>query len=205
MASAVLLTGIVAMLFARSGMAADLFINGGLLKWLVILGPLGIVIWLNMGLERMSTGMAQTLFWAYAGTLGLSLSVIFLIYTGTSIATTFFSTALAFASLSLWGYTTKKDLSGWGSFLIMGVVGLVAAMVINIFLKSSTMQMTISAAGVLIFAGLTAYDTQYIKSMYFQVAGSDRAGKEVILGALKLYVDFINMFLFLLRLFGNRN
>jgi uncharacterized protein len=205
MASGVLLTGLVAMFFARSGMAADLFINGGLLKWVVILGPLGLVIWLNVGLERMSTGMAQALFWGYAATLGLSLSFIFLAYTGTSIATTFFSTAVAFTSLSLWGYTTKKDLSGWGNFLIMGVFGLIAAMLINLWMQSTAMQMTISAVGVLIFAGLTAYDTQYIKSMYFQVAGTDRAGKEVIMGALKLYIDFINMFLFLLRLFGSRN
>ena len=205
MASGVLLTGLVAMFFARSGMAADLFINGGLLKWLVVLGPIGLVIWLNVGLERMSTGMAQALFWAYAATLGLSLSVIFLVYTGTSIATTFFSTAVAFTSLSLWGYTTKKDLTGWGNFLVMGVFGLIAAMLINLWMQSTAMQMTISAVGVLIFAGLTAYDTQYIKSMYFRVAGTDQAGKQVIWGALKLYVDFINMFLFLLRLFGSRN
>jgi FtsH-binding integral membrane protein len=146
----------------------------------------------------------QSLFWAYAAVMGLSLSSIFLVYTGTSIAQTFFATAAAFAGLSLFGYTTKKDLSGFGTFLIMGVVGLLVASLINIFLRSSMMDLVISAVGVLLFAGLTAYDTQKIKSIYAYVAGTEMMGKSVVMGALNLYLDFINMFLFLLRLFGDR-
>jgi FtsH-binding integral membrane protein len=205
MASGVLLTGIVALLFARSGMAADLFINGGILKWVVMLAPLGLVMWLSFGINRISTGTAQALFWAYAVLMGLSLSTIFLIYTGGSIAQTFFATAAAFAGLSLWGYTTKKDLSGFGTFLIMGLVGLLVAMLINVFMQSPAMDLAISAIGVLLFAGLTAYDTQKIKSMYFAVAGSDFVGKAVVMGALTLYLDFINLFLFLLRFMGSRD
>jgi FtsH-binding integral membrane protein len=136
--------------------------------------------------------------------MGLSMSTIFLVYTGTSIAQTFFAVSAGFAGLSLWGYTTKKDLTGWGTFLIMGVVGLLVAMLINLFLQSSAMMLVISALGVLIFAGLTAYDTQKIKSMYAHVAGTDMMGKVVIMGALNLYLDFINMFLFLLNFMGNR-
>jgi FtsH-binding integral membrane protein len=145
------------------------------------------------------------MFWGFAVLMGLSLSTIFLVYTGGSIAQTFFATAAAFGGLSLWGYTTKKDLSGFGTFLIMGVVGLLVAMLINMFMQSSVLDLAISALGVLIFAGLTAYDTQKIKSMYFAVAGSGFMGKSVIMGALTLYLDFINLFLFLLRFMGNRN
>ena len=208
MASGVLLTGVVALLFSRGGVespAAQLFINGGLLKWVVILAPLGIVMWLSWGINRMSTATAQILFWVYATLMGLSLSTIFLVYTGTSIAQTFFATAAAFGGLSLWGYTTKRDLSAMGTFLIMGLVGLLVAMLVNIFMRSDTLSLAISAIGVLIFAGLTAYDTQKIKSMYFQVAGSDFMGKSVIMGALQLYLDFLNMFLFLLRFMGSRD
>jgi uncharacterized protein len=137
--------------------------------------------------------------------MGLSLSTMFLVFTGISIAQTFFAVAAGFAGLSLWGYTTKKDLSGWGTFLIMGVVGLLVAILINLFfLQSVGMHMAISAIGVLIFAGLTAYDTQQIKSMYAYVAGTDMMGKVVIMGALRLYLDFINMFMFLLNFMGNR-
>jgi FtsH-binding integral membrane protein len=149
--------------------------------------------------------MAQLLFWAFAAVMGLSMSAIFLVYTGTSIAQTFFATAAAFAGLSLWGYTTKRDLSGFGTFLIMGVIGLIVAMVINLFLQSSVMSLVISAIGVLIFAGLTAYDTQRIKSMYAYVAGTDMMGKTVIMGALSLYLDFVNMFTFLLSFMGSRD
>lgn len=205
MASGVLLTGIVALLFAQSGMAEQLFTSGGLLKWVVMLAPLGLVLWLSFGINRISTGTAQALFWVYAVLMGLSLSTIFLVYTGSSIATTFFASAAAFASLSLWGYTTKKDLSGFGTFLIMGLVGLIIAMVVNLFLRSSAMDLVISAVGVLLFAGLTAYDTQKIKSMYFEVAGSNMVGKSVVMGALTLYLDFINLFLFLLRFMGSRD
>jgi FtsH-binding integral membrane protein len=136
--------------------------------------------------------------------MGLSMSTLFLVYTGVSIAQTFFATAAAYLALSLWGYTTKRDLSGFGTFLIMGVVGILVAMLINLFLQSSAMALAISAIGVLLFAGLTAYDTQRIKSMYFQVAGSDMMGKVVIMGALSLYLDFINMFQFLLAFMGDR-
>jgi FtsH-binding integral membrane protein len=203
MASGVLLTGIVAMLFASSGYAEVVMATP--LRWLIILAPLGFVIAMSFGLNRMSTGTLQTLFWAFSVAMGLSMSTIFLVYTGVSIAQTFFAVAAGFAGLSLWGYTTKKDLSGWGTFLIMGVVGLLVAMLINLFfLQSAGMAMAISAIGVLIFAGLTAYDTQKIKSMYDYVAGTDMMGKVVIMGALSLYLDFINMFQFLLSFMGDR-
>ncbi|MGE4429152.1 MAG: Bax inhibitor-1/YccA family protein [Sphingobium sp.] len=205
MASGVLLTGIVAMLFARSGMAAQILGGPGLLKYVIMFAPLAFVMILSFGINRLSTGAAQGLYWAYSVVMGLSLSSIFLVYTGTSIAQTFFATAAAFAGLSLYGYTTKKDLSGFGTFLIMGVVGLLVASVINIFLQSSAMDFAISVLGVLLFAGLTAYDTQKIKSIYAHVAGTDMMGKTVIMGALSLYLDFINMFLFLLRFMGNRD
>jgi hypothetical protein len=204
MASGVLLTGIVSILFASSGMAEQVFTGGGILPWVLILSPLALVMVLSFGINRLSTGTAQALFWVYAALMGLSLSTIFLTYTGASIAQTFFATAAAFVSLSLWGYTTKKDLSGFGTFLIMGLVGLLVAMLINIFLQSPVMHLAISAIGVLIFAGLTAYDTQKIKSMYFEVRGTEFIGKSAIMGALTLYLDFINLFLFLLRFMGNR-
>ncbi|MEA3017438.1 MAG: uncharacterized protein QOI38_2160 [Sphingomonadales bacterium] len=207
MASAVLLTGVVAMLFSRGGIdspAYQLFSQGGLLVWVVILAPLGLVMWLSFGINRISTGTAKTLFWVYAVLMGLSLSSIFLVYQLGSIAQAFFAAAAAFASLSLWGYTTKRDLSAMGTFLIMGVFGLIIAMVINLFMRSTAMDLAISAIGVLLFAGLTAYDTQKIKSMYFAVAGTDFIGKAAVMGALTLYLDFINLFLFLLRLVGDR-
>ncbi|WP_070157675.1 Bax inhibitor-1/YccA family protein [Sphingobium phenoxybenzoativorans] len=206
MASGVLLTGLVAMAFAWGGadsMAAKILINGGILRYVVMFAPLIFVMVLSFGINRLSTAQAQGLFWAYAVTMGLSLSSIFLMYTGASIAQTFFATAAAFAGLSLYGYTTKKDLSGFGTFLIMGVVGLFVAMLINIFLKSTVMDLAISAIGVLLFAGLTAYDTQKIKSIYAYVAGTEMMGKTVVMGALSLYLDFINMFLFLLRFMGS--
>ena len=202
MASGVLLTGIVALLFANSGMAAQVMATP--LRWLIMLAPLGFVMVMSFGVNRLSTGTLQLLFWAFATAMGLSMSTIFLVYTGTSIAQTFFAVSAAFMGLSLYGYTTKKDLSGFGTFLIMGVVGLLVAMVINLFLKSPAMQMAISAIGVLLFAGLTAYDTQKIKSMYAHVAGTDMMGKTVIMGALSLYLDFINMFTFLLSFMGDR-
>jgi FtsH-binding integral membrane protein len=174
-----------------------------LLGWIVMFAPLGFVMTLSFGINRLSTAAAQGIYWAYAAVMGLSLSTIFLVYTGTSIAQTFFATAAAFAGLSLVGYTTKKDLSGFGTFLIMGLVGLIVASLINIFLKSSVMDLAISAIGVLIFAGLTAYDTQKIKGMYSYVAGTEMVGKSVVMGALSLYLDFINLFLMLLRFMGN--
>jgi uncharacterized protein len=205
MTSGVLLSGIVAMLFARSGMAFDIMVNGGLLRWVIILAPLGMVMWLSFGINRISTATAQILFWIFATVMGLSLSTIFLVYDLPSIATTFFATAAAFAGLSLWGYSTKKDLSAIGTFLVMGLFGLIVAMLINVFWQNTVFDLAISAIGVLIFAGLTAYDTQKIKSMYFAVAGTEFHGKAKIMGALTLYLDFINLFLFLLRFMGNRN
>ena len=202
MASGVLLTGIVALLFANSGLAAQVLTTP--LRWLIILAPLGFVMAMSFGLNRMSTGTLQTLFWAFAVSMGLSMSSIFLVYTGVSIAQTFFAVAAGFFGLSLYGYTTKRDLSGFGTFLIMGVVGLLVAMLINLFLQSPAMMLAISAIGVLLFAGLTAYDTQKIKSMYAYVAGTDMMGKVVIMGALNLYLDFVNMFTFLLSFMGDR-
>ena len=202
MASGVLLTGIVALLFANSGMAAQVMATP--LRWLIIFAPLAFVMVMSFGMNRLQTGTLQALFWAFAVAMGLSMSTIFLVYTGTSIAQTFFAVSAGFLGLSLFGYTTKKDLSGLGTFLIMGVVGLLVAMIINLFLQSSAMAMAISAIGVLLFAGLTAYDTQKIKSMYAYVAGTDMMGKVVIMGALNLYLDFINMFTFLLSFMGDR-
>ena len=202
MASGVLLTGIVALLFATSGLAAQVLVTP--LRWLVILAPLGFVMAMSFGLNKMKTSTLQALFWSFAVAMGLSMSSIFLVYTGVSIAQTFFAVAAGFAGLSLYGYTTKRDLSGLGTFLIMGVVGLLVAMLINLFLQSTAMMLAISAIGVLLFAGLTAYDTQRIKSMYAHVAGSDMMGKVVVMGALSLYLDFINMFMFLLSFMGNR-
>jgi FtsH-binding integral membrane protein len=202
MASGVLLSGIVALLFANSSLAVPVLSSP--LRWLIMLAPLGFVMAMTFGLQRMKTSTLQVLFWTFSVAMGLSLSSVFLVYTGASIATTFFATAAAFAGLSLVGYTTKKDLSGFGTFLIMGVWGLLAAMVINIFVQSSALNFAISLLGVAIFAGLTAYDTQKLKQTYSYVAGSDMMGKVVIMGALNLYLDFINMFTFLLQFMGDR-
>lgn len=211
MASGVLLTGIVALLTAQSGLAIR-FAQGPLM-WLVALSPLAIVFAMSFGRDKFSTGTLQALFWGFAVLMGLSLSTIFLVYTGASIAMTFFATAGAFAGLSLFGYTTQKDISGWGSFLIMGVIGLIVASLLNAFLIGSPgLELAISALGVLIFAGLTAYDTQRLKNEYLYIqqvkmsnpsaAAAFPLGKMVVMGALTLYLDFINMFLFLLRFMG---
>ncbi|MHA6723409.1 Bax inhibitor-1/YccA family protein [Sphingomonas sp. RS2018] len=202
MASGVLLTGIVALAFAYSGLAAQVMTTP--LRWVIALSPLAFVMVMSFGMNRLSTAALQGLFWAFAAVMGLSMSAIFLVYTGPSIAITFFATAVAFLSLSLYGYTTKKDLSGFGTFLIMGLVGLIVASLLNLFFQSPVMNLVISAVGVLLFAGLTAYDTQRIKSMYEYVAGTDMMGKAVIMGALSLYLDFVNMFQFLLSFMGNR-
>jgi FtsH-binding integral membrane protein len=173
-------------------------------RWVVILAPLAAVFFLSFRIQSMSVAAAQATFWVYSGLVGLSLSTIFLVYTGASITQTFFATAAAFGALSLYGYTTRRDLSAFGSFLIMGVVGLIIAMVINIFLQSSALGFAISAIGVLIFAGLTAYDTQTIKDMYYEGDGADVAGRKATMGALRLYLDFINLFMFLLQFMGDR-
>jgi FtsH-binding integral membrane protein len=174
------------------------------LKWVVMLAPLGMVFFLSARVHTMSVSAAQTSFWVFAALMGLSLSSIFLVYTAASIVQTFFITATAFGALSLWGYTTKRDLSGMGTFLVMGVFGLIIAMVVNIFLQSSALQFAISAIGVLVFSGLTAYDTQKIKEMYFEGDDVLVAGRKAIMGALTLYLDFINLFTFLLSFLGNR-
>jgi FtsH-binding integral membrane protein len=214
MLSGVLLTAIVALAFGKVDALQRLLfvvqetsrgftIAPSLLGWAVMLSPLAIVFAMSFGQSRMSEGTLKALFFAYAGLLGASLSTIFITYTDTSIAQVFFGTAAGFGALSLYGYTTKKDLSGFGTFLLMGLIGLIVASIVNLFLQSGVMSLVISVIGVLIFAGLTAYDTQKIKSMYAYVAGTDRMGKVVIMGALNLYLDFINMFLFMLRLFGS--
>ena len=205
MASGVLLTGIVAMLFAQSGAAEAILFGPGILKYVIMFSPLAFVMVLSFGIGRLSTGAAQALFWAFATVMGLSMASIFFRFTGPSIALTFFATSAAFVSLSLYGYTTKRDLSGFGTFLIMGVVGLIVASLLNLWFQSPAMTLAISAIGVLIFAGLTAYDTQRIKSMYAYVAGTDMIGKTVIMGALSLYLDFVNMFTFLLQFLGSRD
>lgn len=183
-------------------------IFGTPLKWVALFLPLVMVFAFGALIPRLSVAAAQLFFYVYAAAMGLSLSVIFAVYTGTSIATTFFVTAIAFAGLSLYGYTTKKNLSAMGTFLMMGLIGLLVASVVNIFLASSALAFAISAIGVLIFAGLTAYDTQNIKNTYLEHAqqgDQEWLGKAAIMGALNLYLDFINMFMFLLRFMGNRN
>lgn len=220
MAVAMVITGIVAYVvgtdFARAvageptmllpvGLLQAMFTSP--LKWVVMFAPLIMVFALSAGIQRMSEGAAQAAFWVFSALMGLSISWIFSVYTGMSIAQIFFVTAIAFAGLSLWGYTTKKDLSGWGTFLIMGVIGLVVASLVNIWLQSPAVMFAVSSLGVLIFAGLTAYDTQNIKNVYLQLVNSDEQflGKAAIIGALQLYLNFLNMFMMLLQLFGNRN
>ena len=221
MAVAMVITGLVAYIvgtdFARAvaGEPTVLIPTGVLqamfsspLKWVIMFAPLAVVFAFGAGLNRMSEAAAQGVFWLFAALMGLSISWIFAVFTGMSIAQVFFITAIAFAGLSLWGYTTKKDISAWGSFLIMGVIGLLVASLVNIWLASPGLNFAVSALGVLIFAGLTAYDTQNIKNTYLQMRaaeGDAYLGKAAIMGALSLYLNFINMFMMLLQLFGNRN
>ena len=199
MSSGVLLSGIVAMLFEP--VAKGMMISGNPLIWLIILAPLAFIFFFS---PRRETGTLQAMFWGFCVVMGLSLATVIARFTGESVALTFFATAGAFAGLSLFGYTTKKNLTAMGSFMIMGMFGILIAMVINIFLQSSGLSMAISILGVLIFAGLTAYDTQRLKNQYYEVQGTDFAGKAIVLGALTLYLDFINMFQFLLSFLGNR-
>lgn len=203
MASGLALTGIVALMTASSETMVNTIFTTPL-AWVVMLAPLAFVLVLSFGINKLSTPMAQALFWGFAFVMGLSMSSIFLMYTGTSIARVFFISASMFAGMSLYGYTTKRDLSGFGSFLMMGLIGLIIAMVVNIFLQSTALEFVISAAGVLIFVGLTAYDTQKIKAIYDEMDGQDVMAKKAIMGALTLYLDFINLFLMMLRLFGDR-
>jgi len=177
---------------------------GSPLMWVVALSPLAFVLALSFGINRMSAATAQLVFWAFAAVMGLSLSSIFLVYTDASIAKVFFITAATFGAMSLWGYTTKRDLTGMGNFLFMGLIGLIIAMVVNMFLHSSGLEFAISAIGVLIFVGLTAWDTQQIKSSYSASFGGDVLAKGAIMGALRLYLDFINLFMMLMQLLGTR-
>jgi len=203
MASGLALTGLVAYGAAETGLYAAL-VKTPLLFWGVVLAPLALVLLLSFRIEKMSLGAAQASFWAYAGLVGLSLSGIFLIYTGTSIARTFFITAATFLAMSLYGYTTRTDLSRFGSFLLMGLIGIIIASLVNIFLASSALQLAISVIGVIVFVGLTAYDTQRIKEIYLESDTTVIAGKKAIMGALALYLDFLNLFVLLLQLSGDR-
>ena len=174
------------------------------LKWLIILAPLAMVFFLSFRLGKMSVSAGQTAFWVFSFLMGLSLASVFMVYTYASIARVFFITAATFGSLSLWGYTTKRDISGMGSFLFMGLIGIIIASLVNLFLASSALQFMISVIGVLVFSGLTAYDTQQIKEIYYQGDSEVVAGRKAIMGALRLYLDFVNLFMMLLQLFGNR-
>ncbi len=203
MAAGVAITGLVAYLVSTSPETMQM-IFGTPLKWVVMLSPFAFILAINFGINRMSASTAQALFWAFSAVMGASLASIFIAYTGASIARVFFITAGAFAALSLYGYTTKRDLTGFGSFLIMGLFGIIIASIVNIFLVSSALHFVVSVLGVLIFSGLTAYDTQRIKSMYVEADGKELNDKKGVLGALSLYLNFINLFLMLLSLFGNR-
>jgi FtsH-binding integral membrane protein len=200
-------TGLVAYFTSQWAMASPAnaeLLYGSPLQWVIMLSPLAFVLVLSFGINKLSVPAAQATFWGFAAVMGLSLSSIFLVYTGASIAKVFFITAATFGAMSLYGYTTKRDLTGVGNFLIMGLIGLIIASLVNIFLQSSMLDFAISAIGVLVFVGLTAYDTQKIKESYSASFGAEVLAKGAIMGALNLYLDFINLFLMLLRLFGNR-
>ena len=203
MAAGLLLTGITAYVSAYSGLYAAL--QDSFLIWLVMLAPLGMVLFLSVRIQKISAAAAQTSFWIFAGVMGLSLSYIFLAYTGSSIVRVFIITAATFGSLSLYGYTTKRNLGPLGAFLFMGLIGLIIAMIVNsFFVQSGQFDFVISILGVLIFAGLTAYDTQKIKSIYMVSDSSEASEKKAVMGALALYLDFINIFILLLRFMGDR-
>ena len=214
MTAGVALTGVVAYLTFSAAVTQT---GGGLaltafghamfqspLMWVFVLAPLGLVMLLSFGINRLSASTALTLFFVYAGLLGLSLASIFLVYTGASITRVFFISAATFGAMSLYGYTTKRDLTAVGSFMFMGLIGVIIASLVNIFLHSSALYWAISVIGVIIFVGLTAYDTQSIKEMYDVHDDGTIAGRKAVMGALRLYLDFINLFLMLLRLFGDR-
>ena len=216
MATGILLTGIIALISFKLSAVTDssgaivaltsfgntIFFSGW--KWLVMLAPLGIVFYMSFGINKMSASKAQTTFWVFAALMGLSLSSILLVYTGLSVTRVFFISSATFGAMSIYGYTTKRDLTKLGSFLMMGLIGIIIASIVNIFLKSSMMYFAISIIGVLIFVGLTAYDTQKIKNMYSASDTGELIGKKAVMGALTLYLDFINLFIMLLRLFGQR-
>lgn len=204
MAMALCLSGGIAFLVASSPSLMQL-IFGTPLAWVVMLAPLGFVIFFGAKINKISAAQAQTYLWIYSALMGISLSTIFVAYTGVSIARVFFIAGSVFGAMSIYGYTTKKDLTGLGSFLIMGLIGLIIASLVNIFLKSSAMQFALSVIGTFLFIGLTAYDTQRIKQSYYMFAGDrEMVGKAAVMGALSLYMDFINLFVMLLQLFGDR-
>jgi len=216
MASAVALTGVVAFVTFQMAVVTNdagaitgltplgQFMFGGMFMWVLMLAPLALVFFLSFRIQTLDAGTARTLFFVYAALLGVSLATIFMAYTATSISRVFFISAAAFGALSLYGYTTQRDLSGMGSFMIMGLIGLIIASLVNLFLKSSGLDWAISVIGVLVFAGLTAWDTQKIKEMYDGSDDVQSAGRKAVMGALSLYLDFINLFLMLLRLAGDR-
>ena len=198
------LTGAVAFFTASSDTMMQA-IFGSPLAWVVMLSPLAFILVLSFGINKLNVGTAQILFWAFAAIMGLSMASIFHIYTDASIARVFFITAGLFAAMSLYGYTTKRSLMNWGSFLFMGLIGIIIAMVVNMFIGSTALEFAISVIGVLVFTGLTAYDTQRLKFMYYQTGdGTAVAEKGAIMGALSLYLNFINLFYMLLHLFGGR-
>ena len=216
MASGILLTGLISLIFFKLSVVTDangsivaltnignaLFFSG--FKWVVMLAPLGVVFYMSFRINKMSATKAQGAFWVFASLMGLSLSSIFLVYTGASITRVFFITAGTFGAMSIYGYTTKRDLTKLGSFLMIGLIGIIIASLVNMFMKSTMMHFVISILGVLIFVGLTAYDTQKIKNMYQSSDTGELIGKKAVMGALTLYLDFINLFIMLLRLFGQR-
>ena len=215
MATGILLTGIVALLTFKLSVqeitSAGIILeplgqaiyNSGL-RWVVMLAPLAVVFYMSFGINKMSAAKAQTTFWVFAGLMGLSLSSLLLFYTGMSVTRVFFICSATFGAMSIYGYTTKRDLTKLGSFLMMGLIGIIIASIVNIFMKSTMMYFVISILGVLIFVGLTAYDTQKIKNMYAASDSGELMGKKAVMGALTLYLDFINLFIMLLRLFGQR-
>ncbi len=207
MTTALALTGLTAFgtkMLATNSPAVGQLLFGTPLSYVIMFAPLAMVMWMSFRINKMSPAKARTLFYIYAAMMGISLSTILLAFTGASVARAFFITAGAFAGLSIYGYTTKRDLTAMGGFLIVGGFGLILASIVNIFVQSSGMEFLISIVGVLLFAGLTAYDTQKIKSMYYAGDSRDAAARKSIFGALTLYLDFINMFLFMVQLLGNR-
>jgi FtsH-binding integral membrane protein len=204
MASGLALTGIVAWFVAASPAAMAAIYGNPLVFWIVALAPLGFVLVLGYRINRMSVGAAQALFWVFSAVMGLSLAGIFVVYTGMSIARVFFITGGVFAGMSLYGYTTKRDLTAMGAFLFMGLIGIIIASLVNLFIGSTALQFAVSVIGVIVFTGLTAYDTQNIKELYLDSDTVEVADKKAITGALRLYLDFLNLFLMLMQLMGNR-
>ena len=216
MTTGLLLTGLIAYFFGKASIitgdsgqiigvtALGELLFGSPLKWVVMLAPLGFVFYLSARINKMSISAAQITFWIFSGIMGLSLSSLFIEFTHSSIARVFFITSGTFAAMSLYGYTTKKDLTRLGGFLFMGLIGIIIASVVNIFIGSSALQFAISVIGVLVFVGLTAYDTQKIKNMYYAGDSESTGSKKALMGALRLYLDFINLFILLLQLFGQR-